>query len=430
MRQQSNRKRRRRTPWALILTVLLGIPAVYVVMQIHSATRVIYEYESAIQYQMTDSMEAKGILLYPEIPVEGSGNLGYLVKDGERVSYGTPLAELYTSGEQAGASAQLTGIDQQIDLLEKSQNTSSTQIDVVMAQRGTAIYNLLEAINKNHWDAVANLQKDYLLAQNKLQIITGESDNFNPLIQQLKGQREQIRGQLSGLDTIQADNVGYFVSAENTQMLQSDHNELLAMKPRELAKTMEDGVEKDMHGLIGKIVPGYTWQFVGVCSLADSERFTDLTKVQISFPGKMETPLTANVVSVERDQESEMAKFVLQCDYVNADVLKLGQETARIDFGTYTGLRVNAKAVRYVRETEQPNAEGENSSSGGENYVPGVYVKYGNLARFRRIQEIYRDAAGEYILVPLDGGIGKESQVRLYDEVIVSGQDLYDGKLL
>lgn len=428
MRQQTGRKKKKKTPWALILTVLLSIPAVYVVVQIHSATRVIYEYESVIQYQMTDSMEAEGILLYPEIPVEGSGNLGYLVKDGERVSNGTPLAEIYTSNEQAGASAQLSGIDSQIDLLEKSQNTSSTQIDVVMAQRGTAIYNLLDAIDKSNWGAVDALQKDYLLAQNKLQIITGESDNFNPLIQQLKAQKEQIRAQLTGLDTIPAGNVGYFVSAENTQMLQKDSSELLAMQPSQLKQAMKDGVEKEMHGLIGKIVPGYTWQFVGLCSLEDSERFNDLKKVQISFPGKMETPLTANIVSVERDQDAGLAKFVLQCDYVNADVLRLGKETARIDFGTYTGLRVNAEAIRYVRETPEPGKEGETAA--GENYVPGVYVKYGNLARFRRIQEIYRDAAGKYILVPLDGGMGKESQVRLYDEVIVSGQDLYDGKLL
>ena len=428
MRQQTGRKKKKKTPWALILTVLLSIPAVYVVVQIHSATRVIYEYESVIQYQMTDSMEAEGILLYPEIPVEGSGNLGYLVKDGERVSNGTPLAEIYTSNEQASASAQLSGIDAQIDLLEKSQNTSSTQIDVVMAQRGTAIYNLLDAIDKSNWGAVDALQKDYLLAQNKLQIITGESDNFNPLIQQLKAQKEQTRAQLTGLDTIPAGNVGYFVSAENTQMLQKDSSELLAMQPSQLKQAMEDGVEKEMHGLIGKIVPGYTWQFVGLCSLEDSERFNDLKKVQISFPGKMETPLTANIVSVERDQDAGLAKFVLQCDYVNADVLRLGKETARIDFGTYTGLRVNAEAIRYVRETPEPGKEGETAA--GENYVPGVYVKYGNLARFRRIQEIYRDAAGKYILVPLDGGMGRESQVRLYDEVIVSGQDLYDGKLL
>ncbi len=422
--------RKKKIPWAPIVMALLLIPAAYVAVQIHSATKVIYEYESVIQYQMTDSIEAEGVLLYQETPVEGGGTLGYLVKDGERVSPGTPLAEIYTSSEQASASTQLTEIDAQISLLEKSQNTSSTQIDVLMSQRGGSIYNLLDAIDKNKWDTIDSLQKDYLLAQNKLQVTTGEIDNFNPLIDQLKQQKEQLQAQLSGLDTVVSPSGGYFVSAENTQMINTDQETIRSMNPQQLQDALNTGLEKDMSSMMGKIVSGYTWQFTGVCSLQDGERFEGINMVQISFPGKMESTLKANVVSVEKDADNDLAKFTLQCDYVNADVLKLGQETARIDFATYTGLRVSADAVRYVLEKTDSESTDETAKPEGENYVPGVYVKYGNLARFRRIKEIFRDQAGKYILVPLDGGIGKESEIRLYDEVIVSGQDLYDGKLL
>lgn len=423
--------KKKKRSWAVIIPALFCIPALYVAVQIYSATKVTYEYETVIQYQMTDSMEAEGVALYQETPVQGSGMLGYLVKDGERVSNGTSLAEIYTSNEQAKASVRLSELDGQIDLLQKSQNTSSTKIDVLMAQRSTAIYNLLDSIDKNKWNTIPSLQKDYLLVQNKLQITTGEIGNFNPLIEQLQQEQTQINGQLSGLETIKSPAAGYFVSAENTQLLNVDKAQILDMSPLELQNAMQEGVTKDMDGLVGKIISGYTWQFCGVCSIADSERFENQKTVRISFPGKMETPLTASVVSIEKDVDNDIAKFVLQCDYVNADVLKLGKETAKIDFATYTGLRVNANAVRYVRE-EPDKADSEQQAAGteGENYVPGVYVKYGNLARFRRIKEIYRDSTGTYILVPTDGGLGKESEVRLYDEVIVAGQELYDGKLL
>ena len=417
--------------WLAITGALLLIPAIYVGAQIHSATKVIYEYETVIQYQMTDSLEAEGVLLCQETPVQGGGMLGYLVRDGERVSQGTPLAEVYTSTEQMQASTRLTQLETQIDLLEKSQNTASTQVDVLMARRSTSIYNLLDAIDKKHWDDVAVLQKEHLLAQNKLQITTGEIDNFNPLIEQLKQEQDTLRSQLSGLDTIPAPAVGYFVSAENTQMLHTPPAEILEMSPAELEKALHSGtLEQGMEGLLGKIVTGYTWQFTGVCSLKDSERFNGIKKVQVSFPGKMETPLEARVVKVEPDAEKGIAKFTLQCDYVNADVLKLGQETIRIDFATYKGLRVNADAIRYVLETPEPDENGNIPEDAGENYIPGVYVKYGNLARFRRIEEIYRDETGSYILVPQDPGKDSVSEVRLYDEVIVQGQNLYDGKLL
>ena len=41
---------------------------------------------------------------------------------------------------------------------------------------------------------------------------------------------------------------------------------------------------------------------------------------------------------------------------------------------------------------------------------------------------LYQD--DEYILVPEGGKVGTDNEVRLFDEVIVEGTDLYDGKIL
>ena len=80
----------------------------------------------------------------------------------------------------------------------------------------------------------------------------------------------------------------------------------------------------------------------------------------------------------------------------------------------------------------------DSASSGaqteGENYIPGVYVKFGNLARFCRIDPVSDEhpwvTDGDYIIVEPKGTDGSISEVRLYDQVIVEGQNLYDGKLL
>ena len=58
----------------------------------------------------------------------------------------------------------------------------------------------------------------------------------------------------------------------------------------------------------------------------------------------------------------------------------------------------------------------------------GVYVKYGNLQRFLRITTLYEDE--NYILIPDDGAIGTDNEVRLYDEIIVEGPNLQDGGLV
>ena len=84
------------------------------------------------------------------------------------------------------------------------------------------------------------------------------------------------------------------------------------------------------------------------------------------------------------DAENDIARFVLSCEIINGDVLRLNCADAQIIVGRNTGLRVPAAAVHYLKE-DGSEAEGQ-----GENYIPGVYVKYGNLARFCRIDPVDR----------------------------------------
>ena len=152
------------------------------------------------------------------------------------------------------------------------------------------------------------------------------------------------------------------------------------------------------------------------------------TAVEISFPGQSDAALRATVSEVTIDAEQDIARFVLQCNSINGDVLCLNHARARISTGESTGLRVPAAAVHYLKE------DGTEAETQGENYIPGVYVKYGNIARFCKIDPVDADhpliSEDDYILVLPKGTDGSVSQVRLYDEIIVSGQNLYDGKLL
>ena len=171
-----------------------------------------------------------------------------------------------------------------------------------------------------------------------------------------------------------------------------------------------------------------------MCSAKQAEKLLGrdgkpLTKsVEIRFPGQVETPLKAKVSEVNIDAENDIARFVLSCEIINGDVLRLNCADAQIIVGRNTGLRVPAAAVHYLKE------DGTEAETQGENYIPGVYVKYGNLARFCRIDPVDDDhprvTDGDYILILPSGTVNSVSQVRLYDEIIVSGQNLYDGKLL
>ena len=202
----------------------------------------------------------------------------------------------------------------------------------------------------------------------------------------------------------------------------------------DLKAYLDSSPEIALDGCAGKIVSGFTWYYAGICTAKQGEKLLGSdgkplkASVQIRFPGQVETPLKAKVTEVTLDEESGLARFVLSCETINGDVLRLNKADAQIIIGESTGLRIRASAVHYLKD-DGSEAEGQ-----GENYIPGVYVKYGNLARFCKIDPVDADhpqvTDGDYLIVLPSGTAGSVSQVRLYDEIIVSGQNLYDGKLL
>lgn len=419
---------------AAVVIVFLLLAALYVSYQ---AMQVLFPpntYETALLATVEDTVDAEGVLLFEESYVAGGGTLGYLVADGERVSAGTAVAEIYSDAAQASLRQQLTQINDQIDLLQRSQNTTSVQLESLRKNRSAALYDLMDSLDAGDYEDTDAEKENYILAQNKLWVITGEVASFSDQITALTQQAATVQSQLGNPSQITAPQTGYFIRSSSSGRLNAGSADILALDAANLKAYVESSPEIALDGCAGKIVSGFTWYYAGVCSAKQAEKLLGrdgkpLTKgVEIRFPGQVETPLKAKVSEVNIDAENDIARFVLSCEIINGDVLRLNCADAQIIVGRNTGLRVPAAAVHYLKE-DGSEAEGQ-----GENYIPGVYVKYGNLARFCRIDPVDdvhpQIADGDDLIVLPSGTAGSVSQVRLYDEIIVSGQNLYDGKLL
>lgn len=417
-----------------VLIAFLLLAAGYVLYQ---AMHVLFPqnvYETALPAVISDTVDADGVLLFDESYVAGSGNLGYLAADGERVSAGTAVAEIYSNASQATLRQQLTQLNDQIDLLQRSQNTAALQLDSLLKERAGALYDLLDTLDDGDYEAVDDDSNAYQLAQNKLWVVTGDAANFTDQITALVQQAQSVQAQLGSPTQIAAPQTGYFVRASGSGRLNAGADDILALSAQELQGYLDSDPVIALDGCAGKIVAGFTWRYVGVCSAKQGEKLLGQdgkplhSAVEISFPGRMENGLKATVAEVSIDADSGLARFVLTCNSINGDVLCLNRAAARISVGKHSGLRVPAAAVHYLKE------DGTEAETQGENYVPGVYVKLGNIARFCRIDPVDADhpliTDGDYILVLPEGTEGSVSKVRLYDEIIVSGQNLYDGKLL
>lgn len=393
-----------------LAALLLLAMAVYVGIQVVLALRSTYRTETAITYTLAESLTLDGVAVFDATEVAGEGSLGYLVADGERVMSGTDLAECYTAEDQGILRERLDRLESTISLLERSQATAGIDLTQLDTQTRQAEYELLDVLDSGVYSTASAAGDAFLLAQNRLQVRTGQSGGFAERLGALYEERDTVQKELGSLRRIEAGTNGYFVCADAAPRLAVDRAALDELDPDAFCRMLADGVPRRGGSCAGEIMGGFSWWFYAACTAEEAEKFDGLSSVRLSVPGKLNEPLKASVLEVRTAEGSDRAIVVLECETINADTLRLGQETARIDLHTYTGIRIDSAAVHIV--------DGER----------GVYVNYGGIARFRRITSLYEDE--NYILVPRDGAVGTDNEVCLYDEIIVEGNNLRDKRLL
>ena len=403
-----DRGRRAAVRAALVMGgMLLALAAVYIVLQLYAILGRTYQTETAISASMEDTVPLSGIAMFDAVPVSGGGSLGYLVEDGERVTEGTVLAEIYTDPAQSTQREELDRLDRIIDLLTKSENSVGSDLALLTAQTRTALFNLLDQLDTASYTGMSDAIDEFLLAQNRLQISTGQSSGFTATLADLQTQRDAAAAALEGLQTITADRNGYFISTAAALPLDLSEDTLKSDTAAALSERLQQEIPTTGSDLAGRIVTGFSWRFYGVCDLDTAARFDGVTSVKIRVPGKQDEALDATVTEVAADETAGLAKITLECRTINADVLRLGREDAEIVLNTYEGIRVSKRAMHIV--------DGER----------GVYVKYGSLQRFRRIVVLFEDET--YLLLDPEA---EDNEVRLYDEIIVEGPNLQDGGLV
>lgn len=409
--------RRIRHPGRLLAAVVFVLVVVYILVQLFGIMDKDYQTEIAMRYTMTDSITMQAAAAFESQAVEGGGLLGYLVESGERVSAGQAVAEKYSSAEQAKTNRKLQALEHQAGLLEQSGNIEGASLDVLAQQMQSSLYEVLDALDSGEYASCAEGFDQYLVAANKVQLMTGQTGDFSASLEQLRSRSAAMREEAGTPDTITAPTSGYFVPATGQSVQPYTADQLAGMTVAQLQQALEDPVYAQEQGA-GRIITDYHWSLFGVLPQEDAARLAPGQKLTVRLPKRgAELPMTVELL--ETDEEG-LARVQLACENITAQIVDLGIETAELVLDKYEGLRVSREAQHVAVETDEKGVQHE---------VYGVYVKQGGLMYFRKITDkLYEN--DEYILLPLDGSAKGDNQVREYDEVIVKGKDLGDQRLL
>ena len=394
--------------WILLPLVL---PVIYVAVQLFMILHSTYQTQTAVLHTLSDSITCDGALgmSETEIPYSGAGVLGYIAQNGERVIAGNKVAEVFPSRSEAQSSAYARLLTDEIDALQKSQaNSSGADVELLLGQTYTGVYDVLDAIETGNYTDLRAAKLNTQQAVCKIQIATKKAENFTARVETLTQKRDAALA--AGVsEEIVAPTAGYFVAGEDSLKRLYTTQQLSEMSPLDFAAAVKKPSPQCEATVAGKLIEDYKWRYFASVSIKQAAKFSEGAKVSISFAGQITNPVPATVVSIVTDEENNLAKVELVCDYINSDVVALEHTQATITFKEYEGIRIDKRALRI------------------KDGVNGVFIKYGNVAYFRRIQILFENDT--YMLVPLTVTAG-ENEVRLYDEIIVAGKNLEDKKIL
>lgn len=374
--------------------------------------------DSAIKSIDTDML----IIRDEKIITSSGGNIVSAVKDGNRVGAGTTVAYSFANSDAASSVVRMNEISELLDyyngLLAKT--ASVTGSTAVFDERiSSELYQLAALSSSGMFASLNDAKKGIRDAITSRQTATGTELDLTDTITALQNEYNSLKGKAAGFAEIKSDISGYYISGTDGCENILDYNSVDSWTLEDVEKALSAEPKATSPSDVGRIVHGYYWYLVCVLPTDKINNLSEGSRKKISFSETAAEDITAEVYSVTADGKSGKSVVVFRCNKMNEEVASLRMEEARIILQQIDGYRIDNRAIRV-------NEKGEK----------GIYILSGMKAQFKKIYNIPY-STDEYSIVEIppkfdkdDNAIDQSLYVRLYDEYIVEGKDLYEGKII
>ncbi len=393
------------------------------------------------------------IMRHEEVVGAGAdGTVNYLVGDGEKVAVGDEVADICRGGA-GGIRERIAEIDAQIKRLEAVQSgarySSVSDATNIEANIRELTVNVSRRVAEGDIASASVASAQLLSELCRHDIVTGKIDGFDGEIASLRAERESLTSQLTDVArTIVTDKSAYFfydVDGYEDAFAFDDIDEVTL----DDIYAMTEASVKTGSDAIGKLVTDYMWYAAVTTDRRTALYFTEGKSYDIMFGSEGVTlpMMCSRVLTVKGTDDESRAAVIFACSVMPEDFSYTRMQPVTVTVQSYEGYRVPISAVRVVKY--------------GDDDVNGVYILYGQVVYFRRIEIVlsqdgyvlcdsHADETVEvedYAGFPEvgDGGVVKETEppetekppeyasvpfLQLYDQVIVSARGLYDGKIV
>lgn len=366
---------------------------------------------TAVYYSAYDGINTTGTIVRSETVLsnDSKGVKYFVVGDGEKVSKGGIIANIYNSQAEAQVYTELALLSDRIAALTEVQsynNTTAVDLDLLNTRIDDSLHSLISSCADGIFLESAELSENLLMLLSRKKIAVGDEQDYSAFLAELSAQHAALSASApAAAATIFSDASGYFVSTADGYENILNSESVMSLTPETLSSLTPENVSEYS---VGKIVSDYTWYIACTVPLEKSAGFKVGDSVTLKTTLKSASALTATVSAINLGNGEE-ATMVFSCQNMNGDLATIRTLPITIVTGEYSGLRISNRAVRVV--------DGKT----------GVYVISGMQAKFVEVNILH--SASGYTICEANSENDKNS-LRLYDEVIEKGRNLYDGKII
>lgn len=366
--------------------------------------------ELAVKVSVDDVITISGVALRSEKPMDTSASniVDYLISDGSKVSKDEVIANIYLSDDAVDIEQQLREKKSEINRLEAAISSQGTGLDAFSVENN--IRNQLSRFSDNCKDGrligINDSVDSVLTSFNMRQVAQGDITSFTMRIDALKEEYESLKAKrVNEFKSITSPKSGYFVSYTDSFEDAVDYDNIPNLSASEI-KELCNREPVSSNDVIGKIIDAYKWYYVACISEQDMNLLKE-GKVSASFSSSVSYDVVFNIEKKITDDDGTNA-IIFSCENFNNDLACIRNNPVNVIIDSYSGIRVNSEAVRVV------------------DGVQGVYIARGQKVAFRKVDIIY--STDGYIISRIDRE--DASLLQQYDDIIIGGKNLYDGKLL
>lgn len=425
---------------ATLVAILL---LVYVAYQVYLSKYTGIVTETAMYSTVSESIDTTGFIVRNErvITAKVNGVLNYTVDDGERTAAGGVIADIYPTEEDAAARNRIDRIDDELarlSVLENPSDVTTSNPKLIGGQISEKVTTILSCIRKGNISDVEAEKNNLQLLLGQKQIITGAESAEDYLVHTnaLTAERNSLLSSSAGsTGSITSPASGFFIRSVDGYENAVDVEEIEKLTAADIRELIDGEPEKQTgENVLGKVAMDFNWYVVCNIDENDYVRLDRTTKVTIEMPFASVEEIPAEIIDVDRDSESGGAALILKCSYMNSDLAAARKEPLRINISKYSGVLIDESAIHFSDVITTETDEDGNETETVHYDVKGVYVKYGSRLKF---VQVFTDATiNGYAICKTKLSDEEREQlvtsrtVQMYDEVVVEGTDLYNGKIL